>query len=157
MIKPNSNMFWLKREEDKKRTAISLKKLYRLVYDREYCIDEVQSLEGEEWKEIPHTSGVYQASNKGRIKSLQGYSAIVLKPYYTNGYQRVDICMDGGRKSWLVHRLIAMCWLPLPQDISYQLHHKDMNLDNNASGNLVWLSQTEHLKLHREINKKKES
>lgn len=79
---------------------VSLKTLYNLVYNKPYCKDNIADLEGEEWKEIDNTNGLYFVSNQGRIKSYNGYDAILLKPYKTsNGYNRVDIVQDGIRVS----------------------------------------------------------
>lgn len=60
---------------------ITLKKLYRKVYNKEFCIDEIENLSGEEWKPIENTDNKYFISNYGRVKSYCGYNAIVLKPY----------------------------------------------------------------------------
>ena len=40
--------------------------------------DDLQNYPKEEWKEIQNTDGKYYVSNCGRVKSLCGYSAIVL-------------------------------------------------------------------------------
>ena len=67
------------------------------------------------WKDVVGYEGLYQVSNMGRVKSLQCYDAIILKPYSNqHGYQRVDIIQDGKRQSKLVHKLTAAAWLPMP-------------------------------------------
>lgn len=153
-IEPNSkHQYKLKTIEDK-YVNISLKKLYAMVYDKTYCKDDIELLDGEEWREVADTNGLYYISNKGRVKSYQGYEAILLKPFKTKGgYGRVDIVQYGKRASKLVHRLTAAAFLPLPKDIDYQLHHKDFNTDNNAADNLEWLSSQEHFKKHLERSK----
>ena len=52
---------------------ITLKELYKIVYNKIYCIDTVKSLENEIWKEIPNTQGNYYISNYGRVKSYCKY------------------------------------------------------------------------------------
>ena len=47
--------------------------------------------------------------------------------------------------SKLIHRLVAAAFLPLPDNIDYQLHHKDFNSLNNSADNLEWLSVSEHI------------
>ena len=101
---------------------------------------------------------MYMISNLGRIKSFFGYHAILLKPYKTKkGYLRVDLAEDNHRKSKLLHRLVAAAFLPLPEKIDMQLHHKDFNKNNNAADNLEWLTAAEHLKKHSERSKESAS
>lgn len=65
---------------------VTIKYLYRLIYNKEYCKDNIDNLENEEWKAIERTNGKYFVSNKGRIKSYVGYEAIILKYNYVKGY-----------------------------------------------------------------------
>lgn len=140
---------------DDKRKRISLKALYKLVYNKPYSRDNIEDLDGEIWKEIDDTNGLYYVSNKGRVKSLHGYNAAILKSFNNNGgYARVDLKESGKRQTKLVHRLVAAAFLPLPQKIDMQLHHKDFNKDNNAADNLEWLSPAVHAEKHKEYNKR---
>ena len=92
--------------EDGTRKKISLRTLYFIVFNKPYCKDNIISINGEVWKEIDNTNGLYFVSNMGRIKSYNGYEAILLKPCKTkNGYYRLDIIQYGERVSKLVHRL----------------------------------------------------
>ncbi len=140
--------------QDKSSKSITIKHLYKLVYNDVYSNDNIENLNNEEWKVIEGTDKTYYVSNKGRVKSKAGYNTILLKPYITRyGYQRLDIMYDGKKVSKFVHRLVASAFLPLPQNIDYQLHHKDFNSSNNAADNLEWLSAAEHKKKHLERNK----
>ena len=66
---------------------ITLKKLYRLTFNKEFSVDTIQNLPHEEWKEIENTKGKYFISNCGRVKSLCGYTAKILQQYKKrNGY-----------------------------------------------------------------------
>lgn len=70
------------------RRQVGLKRVYREVFNAEYCQDSTQDITGEEWKPIAGTKGRYFVSNKGRIKSLCGYDARILKPFDNgHGYQ----------------------------------------------------------------------
>lgn len=136
--------------------SISKKRLYRMVYGKEFCIDKIETLEGEEWKEIGGTKGCYYVSNMGRIKSYNGYEAIILNPYMAkNGYKRVDIVQKEQRLSKLVHRLVAAAFLLQPTEIDMQLHHIDGNKENNAASNLLWVTAAEHVKIHRKLRENK--
>lgn len=137
-----------------KYKSISLKDLYLLVFNRCFCKDSIESLEGEEWRELPDSKGKYWISNKARIKSYSAYEAYLLNPFLTSrGYKRVSTFLDGERQDYLVHRLVALCFLPNPARPDYQIHHKDFNPANNDLSNLVYLSPSEHRKLHSERNK----
>ena len=136
---------------DNKTKHIALKTLYRLVYNQNYCIDRVVSMEQEMWKVIDDTKDLYYVSNKGRVKSLQGYNAIILKPRINqSGYDRVELAYVDKRRNVLVHRLVAQAFLPAPERLDMQLHHKDFNKRNNDADNLVWLTPAAHSRIHRE-------
>ena len=155
LLKPNKQHLFclLTKEGNKKKIALST--LYKAVYNKKYCKDTILDITGEVWKDIEDTEGLYKVSNKGRIKSLQGYEAMILKPYNNkSGYARVDIIVDGQRQSKLVHRIVAAAFMQPPQKIDMQLHHKDFDKENNAASNLCWMTTAEHAKTHAEHNKK---
>ena len=130
---------------DGSRKKVSLKTLYRMVYDKPYCNDNICDLKGELWKVIENTDGVYFVSNKGRIKSYSGYDAIILKPHKTkSGYDRLDIVQNGARVSKLIHRLVGASFLPMPESIDMELHHIDFDKNNHCSDNLEWLTKSKH-------------
>ena len=55
-------------------------------------------------------------------------------------------------KKYLIHRLIAECWINCPGEfIEYEVNHKDGNKLNNNIDNLEWLTPEEH----READKKR--
>ena len=142
---------------DNKYKRITLKRLYWLVYNANYCEDSIKDLEGEEWKAIPNTQGLYMCSNKGRIKSLTYYKACLMK-YCINrsGYYRVDIVVNKRRSTKFVHRIVAECWLPKPKHEDMQIHHINSDRLDNRSDNLMWCTQQEHRKLHELIRQQKE-
>ena len=150
-IKPNKEHTFTLTTIDNKRKKVALKTLYKLVYNKPYCIDNIKNLDNEQWKEIDDTEGLYYVSNKGRIKSLQGYEAIILKGFSNkSNYIRVDIIQGGERQTRLIHRLVAAAFLGVPDKLEMQLHHKDFNKHNNAADNLEWLTAAEHRKKHNE-------
>ena len=154
MVQLSNEHKYMIRTENNERKKISLKTLYRLVYDKPYSKDDIENLDNEQWKEIDSTDGLYYISSKGRVKSLQGYETIILKPFNNQrGYARVDIVESGKRQTKLIHRLVAAAFLPLPQKLEMQLHHKDFDKDNNAADNLEWLSPAAHAEKHKAHNK----
>lgn len=101
----------------------------------------------EEWKDIPNYEGLYQASTYGRIKSLKRFrynhskkqiaEERILKPGVVNGYLRVSLWKDNKFKNYLVHRLIAMTFIPNPNNYKC-INHKDETRKNNKVNNLEW-------------------
>ena len=56
-----SNCYKLKLEDNGYK-KISLKKLYQMVFNENYCIDNIIDLPGEVWQEIPGTNKMYYTS-----------------------------------------------------------------------------------------------
>ena len=93
----------------------------------------------EEWKDIKGFEGLYSISNKGRVicwnyKGL-GYPKDITP--HCNGYQRVGLVKDGIRKTCLVHRLVAIAFIPNPNNLPI-VNHKDEDPRNNNVENLEW-------------------
>ena len=142
---------------DKKAKKVTLKYLYKLVYNQVYCIDTIQDEEGEQWKVIPQTQDNYYVSNYGRVKSKASYNAILLKKTISEkGYEKVQIVDNGKAKNKFVHTLVAQCFIDKPKDKDkkYQVHHIDRNTRNNNATNLMYVSIEQHYKLHYEKERK---
>lgn len=154
LLKISKKHSYLLKTIDNVRKKVSVKTLYKLVYNKPFCIDNITNLDNEQWKQIYDTDGLYYISNKGRVKSLKGYTAIILKPFNNqSGYARVDLIESGKRQTRLVHRLVAAAFLENPQNIHMQLHHKDFDKNNNAADNLEWLNPAAHYEIHKEYNR----
>lgn len=133
-----------------KKQRITLKKLYRKAFDKEYCIDTIANLPNEVWKEVEGTKGRYFISNCGRLKSYCKYSARIVKPYRNQyDYLRADIWKNGKRETVLIHRLVAKAFVendsPEEKDT---VDHIDRNKNNNTSSNLRWLSRSANAKAY---------
>ena len=95
----------------------------------------------EEWLPIEGYEELYQVSNFGRVKSLN-YNHTnqeqILKPSTNKqGYQLVALYKDGKPKWFSVHRLVAMAFIPNPNDYE-QVNHIDEVKTNNHVSNLEW-------------------
>ena len=133
-----------------KKKCISQKQLYKMVYNKCFCEDKIEDLINEQWKPIADTEEEYLVSNMGRVKSLKGYEAKLLKPTITDkGYARVQITTQGLSRNIFIHRLVAAAFLPLPESIEAQIHHKDYNRSNNNADNLEWLTPAAHFNKHQ--------
>jgi hypothetical protein len=89
--------------------------------------------------------GNYQVSNLGRIKAM-GERKVILKPRQRyDGYQQVSIFVDGRHKMYLVHRLIAMAFIPNPLNLP-MINHIDAVRNNNVVYNLEWCDRSYNTK-----------
>ncbi len=103
-------------------------------------------MEKEIWKSISGYLGLYEVSNLGRIRSVDRFAErrngmitgkILVARCNRTGYLRVCLCKDNIKKFKLVHRLVAMAFLPNTQNFP-QVNHKDENKQNNEVENLEW-------------------
>lgn len=103
------------------------------------------------WKPIPNYEE-YEVSTFGRVKRLaydkpvcgggfQHCNERILSPQpRKNGYQAVVLSKKGIVKSFLIHRLVALTFIPNPSNLP-QINHKDENPSNNCVDNLEWCDQ----------------
>jgi transposase len=90
----------------------------------------------EEWKTIPMYSN-YLASNLGRIKTVKGK---ILLGYEQAGYKIVKISNNNNKRCSVgIHRLVAMAFIPNPNNLS-TVNHIDKVRSNNNLDNLEWMS-----------------
>lgn len=96
------------------------------------------------WKEIEGYEGLYMISNFGRVKTLNynhtGKEKILLPQTNSNGYYHISLCKDGVRKTYRIHRLVAIHFISNPNNYNV-VNHKDENKKNNNVENLEWCTQ----------------
>lgn len=102
-----------------------------------------QSLENEEWREVPFTDGNYFVSSFGRVLSLCRYKAKILKPFNIHGYLCVDIRQNKIRITARIHRLVALAFLENPEEKPVVHHKNGIKTDNNLL-NLAWATEKEN-------------
>ena len=151
ILKDKNRKFYLINDEGNKR-RISQKSIYKKFFKKEFCIDNIQDLPGEQWKEINGTQGKYFVSNRGRIKSYIKYNAIILKPYIKdNGYGVIKI----NNKNIYIHFLVAKYFCQNNyKGQKIHIHHKNKNRTDNNAENLEVLTPGEHRKIHEQERKK---
>lgn len=108
----------------------------------------------EVWKDVFEFDGEYQASNTGKIKSLKWGKERILKTNYdTRGYPQIQLYKNGKWKNFKVHKLVALLFLPNP-DNKPQVNHKFgdktqniVDLDNlyGDTTTLEWATNSENM------------
>lgn len=89
---------------------------------------------------VPGYEGLYEVSNLGNVKSLRR-GKLLKQSSDKNGYKILSLTKDGKSVAFLVHRLVAMTFLPNPQGLP-EVNHKDETHDNNVLENLEWCSRS---------------
>lgn len=61
-----------------------------------------------------------------------------------HGYKQVQIMRKGKRYTRYVHRLVAECFLPNPENLP-EINHKNGDKSNNSVDNLEWCNHADNL------------
>lgn len=89
------------------------------------------------WKPVVGYEGLYEVSNTGEVRSLFRYKKLLKPTVARNGYCAVELFKNKKRKHILVHRLVALAFIPNPDNLP-MVNHKDETRDNNCVENLEW-------------------
>ena len=93
-------------------------------------------------QKVPGLKGLYLATNNGQIWST--VRKRFLKPALDkDGYQKITPSIDGKKYYKRVHRLIAMTYIPNPDNKPF-VNHLDEDKTNNSISNLEWCTQSEN-------------
>ncbi len=96
-------------------------------------------------------SGIVYVTNQGKVFLTETGKEITPKNN-GNGYLRIYIPKIG--KRYLLHRLVAVAYVPNPED-KPQVNHIDGNKHNNSASNLEWCTNRENMDhFHRKMNGK---
>ncbi len=111
------------------------------------------------WKDIKGYEGYYQISNIGRVKSLshsilrknnckQTFKERILKDRYKQNrglltYKIVDLTINNIKKTFHIHRLVAIHFIPNPEN-KLEINHINGIKDDNRLENLEWSTMLEN-------------
>lgn len=109
------------------------------------------------WKPISGFEGLYEISNFGNVKSLNyqanGYSKNLTPKVNNKGYLWVELWKDKKRHCFLVHRLVAMHFMPKHDANRNLINHIDENPKNNIFSNLEWCTPSENIQAYMNNHK----
>ena len=169
-VRPTINHRWALQYANGKWWLYSIKPVIRLIYDDEYCIDEIPDLDDgehgqEQWRfvgdkyvgTLDNAHQTFLVSNYGRFKSYTGYYAQLLTPQPTeHGYLIVCFSRNNDKVRAKAHRPVAYYYLlpDMPAGTRFDnsdVHHKASKTDNEA-----WnLQIVPDRKIHRQLDKAK--
>lgn len=103
----------------------------------------------EVWKTINGYNERYEVSNygnvrskdmivNGRLKDCHKIKGRILKPCNDKeGYKNIVLCINQKRKTFRLHRLVAIAFIPNPDNLP-EIDHIDGDRTNNHLDNLRW-------------------
>lgn len=115
------------------------------------------SIEKEIWKDVVGYEGIYEVSNIGKVRSVSRHvthsdGAVQFFEgkerslrMNRDGYKYVSLYRNRKEKRIAVHRLVAISFIPNPENKS-QVNHIDGDKLNNEFSNLEWVTPKENMK-----------
>lgn len=114
----------------------------------------------ENWKAVPGFEGLYEVSDRGRVRSLdrtimkrvvrngpliqtKRRGKVLSVCLDTHGYPMVGLCEDGARQTALVHQLVLNAFVGPKRDGEECRHLNGVRADNRL-GNLAWGTPVEN-------------
>jgi len=106
------------------------------------------------WKPVPGFEDRYEVSDAGRVRSVRHYVAnrygerqiegkLLALQKCRNGY--LIVSLGRKHKHMLVHRLVAMAFLPEPDFEDAEVNHKNLIKSDNRASNLEWTTKHENM------------
>lgn len=106
------------------------------------------SINREVWRWVPGYDGRYLVSDLGNVAAAGGVRGSepykILRQFSGNsGYKKVSLRDGTKARNVMVHRIVAMAFVPNPSNKTV-VNHIDGNKLNNRSENLEWVTPSEN-------------
>ena len=97
----------------------------------------------EEWRDVVGYEGYYKISSTGRLYSIRSKRCLSLT-LGRFGYLNVELNVHGKNKRVYIHRLVAMAFIPNPENKKTVNHINSIRSDERVE-NLEWATQSENI------------
>lgn len=106
------------------------------------------------WRDVAGYEGKYQVSDDGQVRALNFWRtgrAQILKQKRKKptvrgtggGYRSVNLSLNGKGRMFLVHRLVALAFIPNPEN-KPEVNHRFGDVEDNRVGMLEWATSKEN-------------
>lgn len=102
-----------------------------------------------DWHDIPGYEGLYQIRTDGAVRNVKTLNYLNGN-VNSHGYMVVSLTKNGKRKDCKLHRLLALTFLPNPNDFDC-INHKDGDKLNNSLNNLEWCTKGQNNRHARDV------
>ncbi len=91
-------------------------------------------------------SGDYFITEDGKIYNKSG---LIMSTFYEkrSGFEMVTLRIQGNKKDYLIHRLVAKCYISNSEEYKF-IKHRDGDISNNKASNLSWVKNRFDMKTH---------
>ena len=90
---------------------------------------------------LKNYESVYSIDSHGTIINI--HTNRILQPFLVRGYKRIELCKEGIRKKYFIHRLVASTFIVNPNNKPF-INHIDNDRANNNIANLEWCTAKEN-------------
>jgi len=137
--------------------CVGLPSCYLFTNPTQIKIKDMEANTEEVWKDIKGYEGLYQVSNRGRVKSLERYikrgihgiqyspERIRKQSQTHDGYQIIILSKNKIKTTNRVNRIVADAFIPNPNN-KPQVNHINNVRDDNRVENLEWVTASENQK-----------
>ena len=98
---------------------------------------------GVTWKMIPGLDGKYYVSEYGNVMNINT-GCVLVDRIDRAGYRELQLWIFGEKKTFKIHRLVAMAFIPNPNNHPFVLHGDNNKLNCHVS-NLRWGTASENV------------